>query len=198
MKNKGYIILICLGVITYFIIWLFVPKIETLNYEDYKISIEYKYSNQNDSSVEDIPSTDEPLEYIMLANIEEFSSKYKGELPLLNITKLLSENINNNFKKLKIQEQEDGINKTFTNNRELINKYFGITDLESFKELSKKFDSLIENDIISASIVVDSCNVEDDYTTFFIDLKLSNDDNIIFTVQVNNYAKTDKCDMKIF
>lgn len=196
MKNKGYIVLICLGVMLYFYIWIGVPKIEKLTYEDYKISVEYRNNKEEEQKEEKFADNDN-IDYIVLDNIEEFSNKYEGEIPLLDITNTLLENINVNIKKIKLQAEEKGINKTFSDNEELIEKSFGISELTQLEELLNKFDEITEYDIVSANVISDSCSVGNRYTTFSIKLILNNYSEIILNVSVANYAKTDEKSIQI-
>jgi len=136
LKNIGYYISIIGSLILYFIISFFVPKIDTLTYAEYKRKVENSTNTNITKKEVTYAQENENINVIILNNIEEISSKYDGEIPLFTITSILMENINTNFKGIKLKEIESGVNETFANNKDMLEKYFGITNKTELSLLS--------------------------------------------------------------
>jgi len=197
LKNIGYYISIIGSLILYFIISFFVPKIDTLTYAEYKRKVENSTNTNITKKEVTYAQENENINVIILNNIEEISSKYDGEIPLFTITSILMENINTNFKGIKLKEIESGVNETFANNKDMLEKYFGITNKTELSLLLNKLNSLKNNNIISARIEENSCVKNEKHTMFSLIIKLSNNEEIKLNVKISNYAKTAEKNIEI-
>jgi len=197
LKNIGYYISIIGSLILYFIISFFVPKIDTLTYAEYKRKVENSTNTNITKKEVTYAQENENINVIIIKNIEEISSKYDGEIPLFTITSILMENINTNFKGIKLKEIESGVNETFANNKDMLEKYFGITNKTELSLLLNKIKSLKNNNIISARIEENSCVKNEKHTMFSLIIKLSNNEEIKLNVKISNYAKTAEKNIEI-
>lgn len=187
MKNKIYVLIIVLGILLYMYILFFIPKIETLTYGQYKIEAESSDNTEEQANQNNTNNSASSI--ILIENIEEFSSNYKGEVALIDVTTKLLENANGEFKYIVDEYNKIGSEKLFKQKESLLKGNFGIINQTKLKSLITKLKPLEKTNINSIAIKPGTFMSSETTSIVTIILHLENNEEIELTLRVLNYVK---------
>jgi len=192
LKQKVYVMIAFINIIIYFYLLFFLPKLESYSYEQYKSMME-STGNVSEEEIEQLTNKENTVD-LHIDNITEFSNKYKGEIPLAQITTVLRKNINENFKFIAEEYNQKDVTKIFNDNKEILYRFMGINQSDDLKEILNKLESLKDENIsiTKAEVTKDSCKRLEDYTEFNLMLYLSDETTIELNIKVNNFLKNQR------